>query len=146
MAGRAVTCAVRAAVGAAAVALTLSVAIPVEATHEVDHRYVVLGYVRDAAGRPLARAVVRVVREKTGLAYEAETDGDGFYLVILHLHDEDVLEALGVGVGRATLRVEARFNPLDSRTPRGTNVDFHGGVARERPETFAAALERYVNR
>ncbi|MGH7628721.1 MAG: carboxypeptidase-like regulatory domain-containing protein [Gemmatimonadales bacterium] len=134
------------ALAAAAIALALSLATPVEATHAVDHRYVVLGTVRDATGRPLARTVVRVVREKTGLAYETETDGDGFYLVILHLHDEDVLEPLRVAVGRATFRVEARFNPLDPRTPRGTRVDFAGGAARERPEEFAAALERYVNK
>lgn len=130
----------------AAAALALSLATPVEATHEVNHRYVILGYVRDAAGRPLARIVVRIVREKTGLAYEAETDGDGFYLVILHLHDEDALEPLWVAVGRAALRVEARFDPLDPRTPRGTSVTFTGGVARERPDEFAAALARYVGK
>jgi hypothetical protein len=119
----------------------------VEATHEVDHRYVVLGYVRDAAGRPVAGAVVRVVRQKTGLALEAETDAEGFYLVIVHLHDEDLLQVLRVAVGpRTTLRLEARFNPFDRRTPRGTRVDFTDGVARERPEDFATALERYVRK
>ncbi|HXK34457.1 MAG TPA: carboxypeptidase-like regulatory domain-containing protein [Dehalococcoidia bacterium] len=124
----------------------LAPAVPVVATHAVDHRYVVLGTVRDARGRPLTRAVVRVVREKTGLAYEAETDDEGFYLVILHLHDEDVLEPLRVIVRQATSRIEARFNPLDPRTPRGTRVDFGDGVARERPEEFAATLERYVSK
>jgi hypothetical protein len=44
------------ALGAVA-ALALSGATPVEATHEMDHRDIVPGYVRDAAGRPLARAV-----------------------------------------------------------------------------------------
>lgn len=131
---------------AAAAALALSLATPVEATHEVDHRYVVLGYVRDAAGRPLVRTVVRVVREKTGLVHETRTDRTGFYLVIVHLHDEDVLEPLRVAVGRAALRVEARFNPHDPRTPRGTSVDATDGVARERSEEFAAALERYVRK
>lgn len=124
----------------------LALAVPVAATHVVDHRYVVLGIVRDATGRPLTRAAVRVVREKTGLAYEAETDGEGFYLVILHLHDEDVLEPLRVTVKGATLRIEAQFNPLDPRTPRGTRVDFGDGVARERREEFAATLERYVSK
>ncbi len=130
----------------AAAALWLWVAIPVEATHEVSHRYVVLGYIRDASGQPVARTIVRVVREKTGLAYEARTDRDGFYVVIVHLHDEDVLEPLRVTAGRATLCVEARFNPLDPRTPRGTSVDIVDGVARERPEEFAAALEQYVRK
>lgn len=124
----------------------LAPAVPVAATHVVDHRYVVLGIVRDASGRPVTRAVVRVVREKTGLAYEAKTDGAGFYLVILHLHDEDVLEPLRVTVKRTTLRIEARFNPLDPRALRGTRVDFSDGGARERPEEFAATLERSVSK
>ena len=44
---------------------------PAEGEHEVDHRYVVLGYVRDVAGRPLAGQRVEVVRERTRLAYRA---------------------------------------------------------------------------
>jgi hypothetical protein len=130
----------------AVMVVALSLTAPVEGTHAVDHRYLILGYVRDSGGRPLVRAAVRVVREKTGLAHEAETDAEGFYLVILHLHDEDVLEPFRVTVKRATLRIEARFNPLDPRTPRGTRVDFGDGVARERPEEFAATLERYVSK
>lgn len=39
-----------AAVGVFALAALLFASI-VEATHEVDHRYLVLGYVRDRAGR-----------------------------------------------------------------------------------------------
>lgn len=66
------------------------IASTAEATHEVDHRYLVLGYVRDGAGQPVPRSQVRVVREKTGLAYQTETEADGFYLLIVHLHDEDL--------------------------------------------------------
>lgn len=72
-------------------AALLLLAAPSEATHQVDHRYLVLGYVRDATRGPVARATVRVVREKTGLAYETETNAEGFYLVTVHLHDEDLL-------------------------------------------------------
>lgn len=126
-------------------ALVLPVATS-EATHAVDHRYVVLGIVRDANGLPVARAAVRVVREETGLVYEAETDGEGFYVVILHLHDENVLEPVRVIVRQAALRIQARFNPLDPRTPRGTRVDVSGGMAQERPGEFATTLERYLSR
>lgn len=138
------TCVV-AVVTAATLALVL--APTAQAIHQVDHRYVVLGYVRDATGRPVAGRVVRVVRQKTGLALEAETDADGFYVVIAHLHDEDLLDRLWVAVGpRVALWLEARFNPFDSRTPRGTRVDFTDGVPREQPDQFAAALERYVSK
>jgi hypothetical protein len=137
----------RAVAALIATAAALALAPAVEAIHEVDHRYVLLGYVRDATGGPMAGKVVRVVRQKTGLTLEAETDADGFYLVTVHLHDEDLLDTLWVAVGpRAALRLKAQFNPFDSRTPRGTRVDFIDGVPRERPEEFATALARYVGK
>ncbi len=114
------------------------------ATHEVDHRYVVLGYVRDDAGRAIAGVTVRVVREKTGLTYFAETDARGFYAAIVHLHDHDVLDRLRVSAGRAAVRIEARFNPLDPRTPRGTRVDFTPREAVERQAMFLETLDGYL--
>ena len=124
--------------------MLVSFAARAAATHAVDHRYLVLGYVHDGAGKPIRQAVVRVVREKTGLAYEVRTGADGFYVVIVHLHDDDVLDPLLVNVGRAAIRIEARFNPLNVRSPRGTRVDFVARVGRERQDTFTDALERYL--
>lgn len=63
---------------------------PARAIHDVDHRYVVLGYVLDDAGRPLSGTKVSVVREETALSYPTETDAAGFYALIVHIHDEDV--------------------------------------------------------
>jgi len=122
------------------------VAVPVRAaaTHAVDHRSIVLGYVGDAGGEPIRQAVVRVVREKTGFAYEARTGADGFYVVTAHLHDDDVLDPLLVNVGRAAIRTQARFNPLNVRRHRGTRVDFTAGEGRERQDNFTDALERYL--
>ncbi len=133
----------RAGLGLVAVVL-VALAGSAEATHRVDHRYVVLGYVRDAMGRPMPRAPVRVVREKTELAYEAETDADGMYLVIVHLHDEDLGDPLALAVGPATFRIRARFDALDPRTPRGTRVDFIAGQGWERHDDFAHTLDRYL--
>lgn len=128
-------------------ATLLSVGTPAAATHEVTHRYVVLGYVRDdAARRPVAGRAVEVVREKTGASYLAETDAEGFYVVVVHLHDEDLLDVLRVTAGRATIRIQARFNPLNSRSPRGTRVDFTGSSAVERQEIFAATVNDYLKR
>jgi len=118
----------------------LLLASPGEATHEVDHRYLVLGYVRDGAGRPLPRLPVRVVREKTGLAYQAESDAEGFYLVVVHFHDEDLGDSLLVTAGPATIRVRASFEPRDAKTHRGTRIDFSGGRAWERREDFVWTL------
>ena len=129
-----------------AVGTLLSLGTPVEATHDVTHRYVVLGYVRDGAHRPIAGLTVKVVREKTGLSYLTEADAEGFYLVIVHLQDQDLLDALRVTAGRATIRIEARFNPLNSRSHRGTRVDFTGSAAVERQETFGATVDDYLRR
>lgn len=62
----------------------LLVAYPVHATHGVDHRYVVLGYFRNGDGRPILRRPVQLIREKTGLAYRAETHADGYSLLPQH--------------------------------------------------------------
>lgn len=122
----------------------LSLTAPVEATHSVDHRYAVLGYVRDARDRSVVGAVVRVVREKTGLSYAGETDTEGFYVVIVHLHDEDLLDRLRVSLGSMTIHVEARFEPGNARDHRGTRVDFVGQKAREWRAAFPSSLEKYL--
>lgn len=124
----------------------VSVTSSVEATHEVTHRYVVLGYVRDTARRPISGSAVEVVRERTGLSYRAETDADGFYVVVIHLHDEDLLETLRVTAGRATLRIQARFNPLNSLSHRGTRVDVTGSSVVERQEKFVETVNGYLKR
>lgn len=131
--------------GLAAVAL-VAFGGSAEATHEVDHRYVVLGYVRDGAGRPSAGVTVRGVREKTGLVYFAETDAEGFYVAIVHLHGEDVGEALRITAGEAGLRVQARFDPGDRRSHRGTRVDFAGTRVWERSAEFAYSLAEFLKR
>ena len=59
-----------------------------------------LGFVTDGEGRPIAGAKVIVTRLKTGLEYPTTTERDGFYLVVLHLHDEDEGERLGVDAKR----------------------------------------------
>jgi hypothetical protein len=120
--------------------------VPARAIHDVDHRYVVLGYVLDGAGRPLSGANVWVVREKTGLSYPAKTDARGFYVVIVHVHDEDVLGLLRVTTRGMSLRIEARFNPVDRTAPRGTRVDFEGSRAAERQALFQKTLDHYLAR
>lgn len=80
---------------------------------------------------PSPPAVIRVVREKTGLSYAAETDTAGFYVVVVHLHDEDLLDRLLVGAGTTTIRVEAQFEPGNGTDPRAA---------------FLSTLEKYLGR
>lgn len=123
-----------------------ALAVPAQATHAVNHRYVVLGYVRDDTGRPRPGVEVEAVREKTGLAYRARTDADGFYVLVIHLHDEDLLGLLRITVGRETIGIRARFDPVDTRSSRGTRVDFDGSGALERLDAFAQTLGEYLKR
>jgi len=57
-------------------------ATPATSTHEIDHRYLVVGYVQEGNGQAIPRSRVRLVREKTGLSHETMTERDGFYLLI----------------------------------------------------------------
>ena len=115
-------------------------------THEVSHRYVVLGYVKDANGRPLSDVRVEVIREKTGLLYHAETDRQGLYVIIVHLHDEDVVDRLRVTARNVSDTVAAKFDPKNQTDERGTRLDFLGRKAVERASWFAGTLKRFLAR
>ncbi len=110
------------------------------AEHEVFYRYTVLGYVKDARGRPLARRQLELVREKTGFSYVSETDTAGFYLIIARLGDESVGEPLTLRIERAGTRLVARFDPANHTDERGTRVDVEGATLVERSAWFASTL------
>lgn len=119
---------------------------PVGATHLPDHRFVVLGYVTDAAGRGLAEVPVVVTRLKTGLRYPTKTERDGFYLVVLHLHDDDQGDRLAVSANGAEGEVAARFDAKDKKVERGTRVDVRGRSVVENRRAFAETLRGYFGR
>lgn len=127
-----------------AVALPVLLAAPALAEHEVYYRFTVLGYVKDARGKPVADARVEVVRDKTGFSYLGETDARGFYLVITRLGDESRGEALTVRQGTRTHRITADFDPANHTDERGTRLDFEGGRAIERAVWFRSTLLNVV--
>jgi hypothetical protein len=131
----------RAVVALAVVVLAAGVA---RAEHEVNYRFTVLGYVMDARAKPMAGQAVSVVRDKTGLAYHADTDADGLYIVILRLGDESVGETLTLQIGTARLPLVARFDPANHQEERGTRVDLEGGRWFERAAWFRSTLSRLV--
>jgi hypothetical protein len=122
------------------------VTVPALAEHEPQYRYTVLGYVKDAAGKPRKGVGLEVVREKTGFAYIGETDASGLYVIVTRLADENRNDRLLVRAGPASLMIAARFEPADHNTERGTQVDFTGSHAMERPELFAATLKRFLGK
>jgi hypothetical protein len=119
---------------------------PADATHLPDHRFLVLGFVTDGEGQPVAGAKIVVTRLKTGLEYPATTERDGFYLVILHLHDENEGERLGVEAKGVRGEVRARFDTRDKKVERGTRVDIRGTRLVENRSAFAETLRAYLSR
>jgi hypothetical protein len=120
------------------------VAAPVLAEHEVYYRYVVLGYVKDAAGAPAVNRSVELVRDKTEFAYRGETDRTGFFVLVARLGDESAGESLTLRVGPASTHVTARFDPADHQRARGTRVDVVGTRFVEQPSSFASTLSRFL--
>ncbi len=121
-----------------------SVAMPGLAEHEIYYRYIVLGYLTDAAGQPRRGARVELVREKTGFSYLAETDASGLYVIVARLGDESVSEPLRLTAEGQAITVTARFDPSDHVHERGTRVDFVGASPVEMPTAFDGTFKRFL--
>jgi hypothetical protein len=119
---------------------------PALAEHEAQYRYTVLGYVKDAAGRPRKGVGLEVTRQKTGLSYNGETDTAGLYVIVTRLADESRGEGLLVRAGPASLRITARLDPADHKSERGTRVDFTGDKVSERQDLFASTLKEFLSK
>ncbi len=138
---------VRAVLRTALVMLSLAaLGGPAGATHAPDHRFIVIGYVIDGAGRALPDVPVVVTRVKTGLEYPTRTERDGLYFVIVHLHDEDEGDRLAISANGVSGEVLARFDVRDKRVERGTRVDIRGGELVENRRAFAETLRTYLAR
>jgi hypothetical protein len=124
----------------------LLVAGPTGATHAPDHRFIVLGYVIGEDGRGQNGVPVVVTRLKTGLAHRVRTEDDGFYLLVVHLHDEDEGDRLLVRAGTASGEIVARYDVRDHKVERGTRVDIRAGQLVEQREAFAETLRAFLAR
>jgi len=142
---RRVPLAARSAVTMVALALALA-GRTAGATHLPDHRFLVLGFVTDSEGHPIAGARVIVTRLKTGAEYPTSTEQDGFYLVILHLHDEDEGERIAIDAKGVKGELRARFEVSNKKVERGTRVDVRGDRLVETRSAFAETLRDYLSR
>jgi hypothetical protein len=126
-------------------ALTIVLAGAVDAEHAVQYRFLVLGFVTDADGRPVAEQPIQVIRDKTGLAYRGATDSRGFYVVVVRLGDESAGEPLTLSIGpAASIHIVAHFDPKNHADERGTRVDLVAGRIVERPESFPPTLREFL--
>lgn len=107
------------------------------ATHEVDHRYIIFGSVRDESGRPLPDTRVIVTDTRLGDGLTTFTRKDGSYEVTLHLHNENLGDEVVVSAHGEEKRITASFDPSDKFTERRRRVDFG-------PEQFKANGRSWV--
>jgi hypothetical protein len=133
----------RSRAAATAVGLAL-VAGWASAEHEVYYRYVVLGFVKDARGNAVRGREVALVRDKTGFSYLADTDDEGFYVIVARLGDESAGETLTLKVGGLQRKLTARFDPTNHTDERGTRLDLEGGRFVERSSWFRPTLGRFL--
>ncbi len=124
--------------------LALCLPRPARAEHEVYYRYVVLGYVKDAKGNPAPGKTVELVRDRTGFSYLADTDAQGFFVLVARLGDESAGERLTLKVGPTRTRITARFDPANHVDARGTRVDLEGARFVERSAWFPSTLARFL--
>ena len=124
--------------------LTVLTATAAMAEHEIFYRYTVLGYVKDAAGKPRTGQRVELIRDKTGFTYLADTDAAGLFVLVARLGDESAGESLTLRVGATTTRVVARFDPANHTEERGTRVDLEGTRVLERPASFRSTLTQLL--
>jgi len=136
---------VKRALLALAIACSLvAVTTAADAEHEVYYRYTVLGYVKDAKGRPIRGREVMLVRDKTGFSYLGETDAKGLYIVVMRLGDESAGERLTLRSGGAATGIVVQFDVANRREERGTRIDVEGTRFVERSAWFPSTLALYL--
>ena len=98
-----------------------------QAEDEVDHRFIVEGYVCGGDGRSIANQEVMVKDTRIPLGKTTYTDSDGFYSVTLHLHNDNQGDPILVAAGDREQRLTAKFDAKDMKAERKMTVNFGSG-------------------
>jgi len=102
------------------------------ATHEMDHRFTISGYVRDKDGKPVrdVKVQARDLRDQKIDPVTSYSDGAGFYKLLLHLHNANAGDPIQISVKdeRSGLdevkKIRAEFDPADKHAERQVRVEF----------------------
>lgn len=109
---------------ATGVLFTAVLAAPAAATHEVHHRFTVWGKVSFEDGTPLGKETIYLTVKNGTPMGTIDTDENGRYRLVLHVHDKDVNKVFDMTVRNATQKVRLDFDPADHETERTRRVDF----------------------
>ena len=97
---------------------------PIFVKSKVDHGFIVYGYVRDKAGKPIPDLPVMAQPLKEGReSHGGKTNKEGYYEIFLHIHNEDSGTKIVVSAKDAKKEVVATYNPEDKVTKRQAAVD-----------------------
>ncbi len=114
--------------------ILIGLATPIFALHEIDHRFTVLGHVRDGQGVAKAGIVV-TLEHKGGVKQRATTNSSGYYESVFHLHDEDLGDEIIVTAGAEVKRIVTVFELGNKQSVRQGQVDF-GAQGKESPALY----------
>jgi len=102
------------------------IASNVWAEHEVDHRYIIRGYVLDENQRGIGNLNVDVLHDGSLLG-SSKTDSGGYYSIHLHLHNTDKGNILNLRAGPYRSELRVTFDPGDISTQRVHEANFVAG-------------------
>jgi hypothetical protein len=106
---------------------------PAHAEHEVDHRFIVEGYVCGGDGQSMANQEVMVKDTRIPLGKTTYTDSDGYYSITLHLHNDNQGDPILVSAGDREQRLTAKFDAKDMKVERKMIVNFGSGCVGTHP-------------
>lgn len=109
--------------------LLLLGATSAHADHDSDHRYSVRGYLVDDRQRPIADVIV--VAQLDRVRASGRTDGNGYYSLVMHLHDQDIGREIQLQAGAATASIRMRAEAGNRHSERIHWASFVDGQLRE---------------
>ncbi|MGH7230745.1 MAG: hypothetical protein ACREJU_05215 [Nitrospiraceae bacterium] len=103
----------------------------VRAEHEIDHRFIVEGFVCGSDGKAISETEVMVKDTRVSVGKMGYTDNRGHYKVTLHLHNDNQGDPILVTAKDQEQRTTATFDPKDLRVERKVTVNFGSGCVTE---------------
>jgi len=96
------------------------------ALHKVDHRFTVKGRVCDQDGQGIEGVKVNVKDTRSSVTGSSQTDGNGWYKALLHLHSQNQGDPLLISALQYKKEGRATFDPHNIEEERMITVNLGG--------------------